>query len=282
MSTTAIVTDTDSSIPTELAKQMEILQVPISVHFGPDTFESGLNIDDETLFHRVDTEGKLPTTSAPSPGKFLQAFQHVLEQGADSILCICVSSEVSATYSAAMAAAAMLDGAEIAVLDSRSLSLGQGFMVLAAAEAVRSGGALQDAIDVARSTGERSHLFAALSTLKYLAMSGRVGHVAAGFADLIDVKPILTIQDGKLDLLERVRTEKKSWDRMIELCVQRIGASTPQRLGIVHVAAQKKAEELESWLRDSIDCPDEILYAELTPGLSVHSGAGMVGVAFVA
>jgi DegV family protein with EDD domain len=181
-----------------------------------------------------------------------------------------------------MAAADMLDGANITVLDSRSLSLGQGFMVLAAAEAVRSGGALQDAIEVAKSTGERSHLFAALSTLKYLAMSGRVGHVAAGFADLIDVKPILTIQDGKLDLLERVRTEKKAWERMIDLCVQCIGVGSPQRLGIVHVAAQKKAEQLEFWLRDSIDCPDEILYAELTPGLSVHSGAGMVGVAFVA
>jgi DegV family protein with EDD domain len=282
MSAFAIVTDTDSSIPSDLAREMNIHQVPITVHFGADSFESGVDIDDEALFERVNREGKLPTTSAPSPGKFLEAFQLALEQGANSILCICVSSEVSATYSSAVQAAEMLQGERVKVMDSRSLSLGQGFMVLAAAEVFRAGGSFEEALHAATITGHGSQLFASLATLRYLAMSGRVGHIAAGFADLIDVKPILTIRNGQLELLERVRMESKAWNRVIELCDQSLNGKIPQRVGIVHVDAFEKAQKLESLLRESIEIPEEILYAELTPGLSVHSGMGMVGVAFVA
>lgn len=282
MTKIAIITDTDSSLPFELAEQKGIVQVPITVHFGAETLETGLDIDDTSLFQRVDIEGELPTTSAPSPGKFKETFQKCIAGGAESILCICVSSEVSATYSSAITASETVEGVEIKVIDSKNLSLGQGFMVLAAADVIQSGGTLQEAVDTALEIGQRSKLFASLSTLKYLAMSGRVGHVAAGFADLIDVKPILTIRDGKLDLLERVRTESKAWQRMIDLCEQSLNGKKVRKMGIVHVAAVERARGFEERLRVAIDCPKEILYAELTPGLSVHSGAGMVGVAFVA
>ena len=112
-------------------------------------------------------------------------------------------------------------------------------------------------------------------------MSGRVGSLAAGFADVISIKPILTVRDGKLDLLERVRTLKKAWKRAIELSAEAVGSSQVERLAIVHVNAESEAIEFYKQLNQAISFSGEVLYAELTPGLSVHSGAGMVGACFV-
>jgi DegV family protein with EDD domain len=278
----AILTDTDSSIPEELSEKLDIHQVPITVHFGEETFSTGIDINDQQLFARVDQEGKLPTTSAPSPGAFLEAYEQAFEAGADEIICFCVSGEVSATYGSAVSASQNLPERKIQVVDSRTLSMGQGFMVLAAAEAAREGATSAEILQIAHNTAKRTHFFAYLSTLKYLAMSGRVGHLAAGMAGLLNVKPILTIQNGKLDLLERVRTKKKASARIIELADNHLSGRSIERLSIVHVDALDKVPEFEAQLREALPCPQETILAELTSGLSVHSGAGMLGFAYVA
>jgi DegV family protein with EDD domain len=276
-----IVTDTDASLPMNIADQHKITQVPINVLFGEESFRDVYDITCEETFARVDREGKLPTTSAPSPGQFSEAYQAAFDGGADSVLCFTVSGEVSATYAAAVSAREMYPERDITVVDTRNLSLGQGLMVLTAAEAVAGGSSVEEAVALALDVSQRSRLYAALPTLKYLAMSGRVGHLVAGVAGLLSVRPILSIQDGKLDLLERVRTQKKSWERVVELCVEAVGERPIERMGMIHVTAPEDARQLEAMLRAKLDCPEKMLLSELNPGLSVHTGVGLVGVVFV-
>jgi DegV family protein with EDD domain len=281
MPSTAIVTDTDASLPNELASRWGIRQVPIAIHFGEETLMAGRDIDDSALFQRVDREGRLPTTSAPAPGDFLTAFQAAFDEGAERVICFCVSSAVSGTYDAARTARDLLLDRDITVVDTRTISMGQGFMALEAAEAARNGAPKAEIIERARDVAGRTCLYAALSTLKYLAMSGRVGHLTAGMASLLSIKPILTLKDGELQMLERVRTQKRAWSRVIELTGDELTGCSAERMAIVHVDALAQAQMFREQLEARLPCPDNMITAELTPGLSVHTGAGVVGVATV-
>jgi DegV family protein with EDD domain len=285
MSSIAIITDTDASLPANLAERYGIRQVPILIQFGGETLRTEIDIDDVTLFARVDREGKLPTTSAPSPGQFLEAYQAAFAAGADAIVCFCVSSAISATYGAAVTAAAtakeILPDRTIEVVDTRVVSMAQGFMALAAAEAAHAGANVDEVIAAAQMVGERAHLFGALSTLKYLAMSGRVGHLAAGFGNLLNVKPILTMRDGKLDLLEKVRTRSRVLARVVELAGEAMAGQPIRQMAVLNVAARDEAVAFEAQLRAALPCPETIIHADLTAGLSVHTGAGMLGVVVV-
>ncbi len=282
MSKITIVTDSDSSLPADLAGRYGICQVPITVHFGAASFETGVDIDDAGLFARVAQEGKLPTTSAPSPGQFIRVFQEALDAGAEAIVCVCVSAEISATYVAAVTASQQFPDREIKVVDSRTLSLAQGFMALEAAQAVRDGATADQAVARAIDLGKRSKLFGALATLKYLALSGRVGSLAAGMGALLQIKPILTIQGGKLEMLEKVRTQKKSWSRLIELARESLQEREIEKLAIIHTNVYDQARAFEAQVRAALPCPDEVLIADFTAGLAVHTGQGLMGLVYVA
>jgi DegV family protein with EDD domain len=278
MHKTAIITDTDSSLPVDLAKEYAIKQVPITIHFEDSSYTTGVDIDDRLLFEIIDQKKKLPTTSAPPPSGFASAYEEAFTAGMDSIVCICVSSKISATYNSAVTACEMFPGRDITVIDSMNLSMGQGFMALAAAEAAVQGASRAEVVDRAVKTGQHVHVFAVLSTLKYLAMSGRIGKLAAGMADTLNIKPILTVQDGKLDLLERIRTRKKAIERVLELTRSSVDGKTIERVAFVHAHNLEGAQELQSQLCNVLPCPSSIIMADFTPGLSVHAGAGVVGV----
>ena len=281
MSQIAIITDTDSSLPFELAKKHGVLQVPILIQFGNESLRDVYDINNELIFTRIDKEGKLPSTAAPSPGQFVEAFKNAFDTGADSILCMNISSEMSATYASARHAAELLPGKRIEVMDTRSLAMGQGYMVIAAVEAVANGASIEEAISAAEDARSRTHLYGALATLKYIAMSGRVSQLAAGMAGLLDIKPVLTIQNGKLELLEKIRTQKKAWNRAIELSVEKTGGNKIEKMAVLNVNSPAAGRQFETLLRQALPCPEEITFVDVNPGLSIHTGVGMVAVVFV-
>jgi len=276
----AIISDTDTSLPQESLDEYGIHQVSITIHFGDEILKAGSGINDEELVERVARDGVLPTTAAPSPGDFSEAYQDAFDKGADEIICLTVSAGVSATYQSAVTAAELFPGKKITLVDTETISMGQGFMVLKAAEMARSGKNTEEIIEAVKEVRERTHLFAALDTLKFMAMSGRVGSLSAEMAALLSIKPILTIKDGKLELLEKVRTRKKVWSRILGLTVDRLGDGEFDSIFIIHVADSQAADDFEKLLREVVPCPEYIPKTEFSPGLSVHTGGGLVGIAF--
>lgn len=280
MPKTAIVTDTDSSLPENIASLYGIQQVPILIHFGEETFTCGENITDEDLFVRIDREGILPTTSAPPPEGFVRAYQKAFDSGADTIICVTVSGKISRTYESALTAVEEFPGRQITVIDSQMLSIAQGMMVLAGAQALAAGAKHDEAVQIIQSAGKRMHLFGSLTTLKYLAMGGRINKTSAIMGDLFVIRPLLTARDGKLELLEKVRTSKAAVLRLVELVMHELENKTLEQIAFVHVVNYEGAEILKQHIEKRIKLPDNILITEFTPGLSVHGGKGLVGVAF--
>ncbi|MGD0752738.1 MAG: DegV family protein, partial [Anaerolineales bacterium] len=221
------------------------------------------------------------STAAPSPGKFVDAYQAAFDAGADQILCLTISSEMSAVYTAALRATEMFPGKTIKVVDSRTVAYAEGLMAIEAAKAIANDASLDEAVAAAVDLRVRTHLFASLSTLKSLAMSGRVGQVAAGFGSLLEIKPILTLRNEKLEMLERIRTQGKAWISVIDLAIEASGGCALEELAILHVNAPRAARQFELQIRAALTCPPEILHVEMTPGLSIHTGPGLVGVVLV-
>ena len=207
----AIITDTDSSLPVEIAEKFDIQQVPIAIHFDHETFITGADIDDRLLFEKIDRLNKLPSTSAPAPALFINAFQAAFDKGAQSIICICVSKKISSTYSSAIAACEMFPGKDITIIDSQTLCMSEGFMALIAAEAAQRGATKDEIIAEVENAGQRLFTYAVLPTLKYLALGGPC------WTFLLPVSPILSISSHCLlqkmahwHYWKKVRTRSKA------------------------------------------------------------------------
>ena len=277
MAKIALVTDTNSSLPADLARKSGITLVPIHIQFGEETYITGQDIDDTKLFEIIDATNKLPTTAAPSPEAFRKAFEETLSQGSDEIICICCSSKASATYNAALVAAEQFPEGQISVFDSLQLSLAEGFQVLEAEKMIQAGEKREAIIAHLEDWRPKIHVFAALPTLKYLVMGGRMGRLTAGLANTLNIKPVLTTMDGKLELLEKVRTWRKARERLVELASNCTAGKSVQQLGLVHVNNKEGALALHKMLSKTLDYSAEPLVAEFTPGLSVHAGSGVIG-----
>ncbi len=275
------VTDTNASLPASIIKKFNIIEVPIHIQFGEDSYITGADIDDVKLFELIDERKVLPTTAAPSPAAFQQAFDKAFEGGAEHVFCICCSSKVSATYQAAVMAAESSPEGTVTVVDSLNLCLAEGFQVIEAAEKAASGAGVDEVLDAITSIQSRTHVYAALPTLKYLAMGGRMGKLAAGLGETLNIKPILTSMEGKLDLLEKVRTWRKARQRLVGLAQECSAGKEVERVALIHVNNEEGVLDLFEMIKEAVSITAEPILTEFSPGLSVHTGSGVIGFVLV-
>lgn len=277
----AVITDSDASLPVELAAHHNIQVIPMSIHFGKETLQTGIDIDEAALFARVDREGKIPSTSAPTPGQFADAYQKAFDKGAEQVLCFCVSGAMSIASSAANAAKDLLAGKDITVVDTQSLSMGQGFMTLAAAELAETGASKKEILAHVEDLRQHTQIYATIPSLRYLALSGRVKKVAAGMAGLLNIRPILTLSEGQLKLKERTRTQRKSWAHLVTLTEQILDNRPAARLSIIHSGVLEDAQRFAVQLNASVQSNTPLIIAPFTAALAVHAGPGLIGVVVV-
>jgi DegV family protein with EDD domain len=272
-----IVTDSTCDLPPKLFREQDITVVPINIQFGTETFEDGVDIDRAGFYRKIEESGIVPTTAQPSPNQFEACYRRLIEAGASDILSLHVTAKLSGTYqSSQLAARALESQARVHPFDSACGSAGLGFMALEASRMVQAGKAVSEImarLDVLR---QRMNIALTLKDLRYAQMSGRVGKLQSSLVSLLDIKPIVLLEDGIIDVTEKVRTRRKAIERMIEILVDRVGISSPINLAVVHAQAPDRGRDLLEQARTLFNC-QETFITDLTSSLVVHFGPGTVG-----
>lgn len=281
MSKIAIVTDSTAYLPEEIISTYHINVVPLVVIWGEETFLDNVEMGPEEFYKRLSTAAQMPSTSQPTILAFYDIFKKLHAEGYD-ILTIVISSALSGTLDSAFQAKKMLPDANIALVDSQSTSLPMAFMVLAAARAAKTGMPLEECVKVVETVRDHTQVFFALDTLEFLHRGGRIGGASRFLGTALKLKPILILEDGKIEALEKVRTSKRAHERLIELVEAEVSNKSPINfLGVVHAAAEETAQELLKVIEQKFE-PDELMFATLSPVLGTHTGPGTIGIAYVA
>jgi DegV family protein with EDD domain len=273
--TVKIVTDSSADLPEELVKALGITVVPLYVRFGDEVLRDRVDISEDEFYQRL-TEGSVhPSTTQPSPQDFVDVYQK-LAKGADGIVSIHISAKLSGTCSSALQAKGMVaKECSVEVVDSETLSMALGLIVIAAARAAKAGKSLDEVEAVARQTMPEIRLLALLDTLKYLMLGGRIGKAKALLGSILNVKPILTLKDGEVVPGGQVRTRAKGLDRLFEF-VQ--STANIQELAVVHSTTPDEAEALAERIGEVYD-RKKIIMSRLGPVLGVHIGPAALIVA---
>jgi len=278
----AIVTDTTACIPKEQVEEYAIELVPIEVIFGDKVYRDGIDISPAEFYARLRQAKKLPTTSGSLPGPFLEAYRRA-SQRASNILCITLPSKLSGMFNSARLAVKMAEKAlpnvVIELLDCNTAAAGQGLVVLSAARAAALGKGPAEVTATAKRVMQRVNLFATLDTLRYLVKGGRVPKAAGLASSLLQIKPIFTVNDGDALPVVNARTISGAIKRILKIMEQKTVKGQPLHVAVMHADALDKAVALKSQISSRFDCT-ELFITEFTPVMGVHTGPGVIGVAF--
>jgi len=270
----AIVTDSASDLPPEVAADAGITVVPLVVSFGLESFKAGVDLSIDEFWRRMTApESPFPTTAAASPGDFHEAYTRVFAGGADAIVSVHVAGTLSGTLKAAEVARGMLPDREIHIVDSMTASMGVGLLAQLGAELAGRG---VSAAEIARVLEERRSavdLYVALDTLEYLKRGGRISGARAAIGTLLSVKPIITVVDGQVETADRVRTRAKARERVLELMTQK----PIERAAILHTTnADVEAFAEQFLVRSGLD-GSAVQTMTVGPSVGPHLGPGCVG-----
>ncbi len=272
-----IVTDTTTDMPLEFVKQHGIRMVPISIQFGEETYQDRVTIDEETFYRLVEEKGIIPKTSQPAPGEFLQVYTALRDEGADAILSIHISSKLSGTYESALQASRMVkDKIRVEVFDSLSGSAGSGFMVMEAARMAAEGKSIEEAQERLAWMRDHTRIYFMLDNLKFPQMSGRITFVQHMVASMLRMKPLITVVNGELMPVERVRTRTRAFQRMVDLVAEEFG-SRPVRLAIAHARSPETAQQLLTMASERLNTVTQMVLP-LAISIAVHFGPGALGI----
>jgi DegV family protein with EDD domain len=282
MSKIAVVTDSTTYMPPELVKKYNISVAPQVLIWGDETYKDGVDIKSQEFFTRLKTAKVMPTTSQVAVVSFQEIFQDLVDKGHE-VLALLVSSRLSGTVQSAMQARDLMSSAreKVNVVDSQSVAMALGFQVLAVARALEDGASLKDAIALAEKSYQYTGVFFAVDTLEFLHRGGRIGSAQRFLGTMLNMKPILAIQDGRVEGIDRIRTKNKAHDRVLELTTEKVAGRTPVRLATLHANAAEDAKALLARAEQALN-PVESLFTEVSPTVGTHAGPGTVGLAFMA
>lgn len=272
-----IVTDSTCDLPEGHLAQLDVQVVPIHLLFGTDEYREGVTLSYGEFFDKVDLLGIVPKTSQPSPGEFADVYRKLADEGATTILSAHVTGKLSGTVrSAEMAAGMVRDQVEVRVFDSLAGSAALGFMVQEATEMLAQGAGADQVL--ARWAAIRDHLgiYFYLDTLKYARMSGRVGALQSSLASMLQIKPLIALNDGLLSVAERVRSRKAALSRLVAMAASH-AAGRPVHVAVVHAEDPAGGEEVLALARQAMDCR-RTFSCRLATSLVTNLGIGTLGI----
>ena len=270
-----IVTDSACDLPQELADVLGIEIVPLTIRFGTDEFVDRVELSNEDFWKRLRASDALPETAAPSAGAFEARFRDLIARGATGILCVNLSSRLSATMQAAKVAAAAVTGAvPVQVIDSLTGSMGLGSLVLTAARRAADGDPLDKIVAEVVDRRDRTRLFGSLDTLEFLKRGGRIGNARALLGSMLAIKPVIEIRDGVVEEAGRVRTRSKA----LRALAEKVKAQPVDQVSVLHGQAPD-VDDLLDLLHPTFP-RDEIVVGEVGPVVGTHAGPGVIGVTF--
>jgi DegV family protein with EDD domain len=279
MAKVAIVTDSSPYIPDDLLHENNIHVVPLTVIWGEENFYDGVDIKPQEFYQRLETAKVMPSTSQPSVADFEVLFRSLHNQGYE-ILAILISEDLSGTISSATQAKKLIPEATIEIINSKTLAMALGFIVLAAARAAKAGASLDECKRIAETARENCGVIFVLDTLEFLHRGGRIGGAKRFVGTLLNVKPVLAIEEGLVVPLDSVRTQKKALERIVELIDERTRGSQKIHLATLHANNPETAQFVLDQAIARIK-PVEQVFSEVSPVIGTHAGPGAVGLAYL-
>jgi DegV family protein with EDD domain len=284
MSRVAVVTDSCASIPAELIEELNIHWVPYYIHRQDEILRDLVSVSRDEFYRWLETAEKLPQTASPGPGDYLDLYRQLAQdEDTHEIISIHMTSRGSGAYQAAMAAKQLaeetLPGLKIEVMDTLNVAMSQGWMAIEAARAAIQGKSLADILLLVRKMIPVTQMIQTADTLKYLYMGGRIGQAKRLLGSLLNIKPLIGMQDGVIVALGTARSRQGAYMRMVEMIESAVGRMGQIKIAYMHAAAQEEAQKIKDLVEVRFTVVESLI-AELSPALGVHSGPGTAGVAF--
>lgn len=278
-----IVTDSCASIPEKIINSLNIRWAAYYIHRGQEVLRDLVTIQRDEFINWLPQAKTLPTTASPGPGDYVDLYQSIAEEGTEEIVSIHMTSKGSGAYQAAKVAQSMLKERlpqlQIEVIDTLNVSLCQGWMVIEAARAALAGKSIDEIVSLVKGLIPVTNMIQTADTLKYLYMGGRIGQAQRLVGTLLNIKPIIGMDNGVIVPLGKARSRSQAYQKMVDMVVSAVGPGGKIKIAYVHAGALQEAERIKMLVEERLTCI-ETLIAELSPALAVHTGPGTAGLCY--